>query len=318
MRNSSEEYVSKGKIPPGGRTPLPNSTANAVASATLTASVGLVPDPTIPQKKPLVRAIPVTSLDDDSLPGELTKETLQKSERDVEADMLVSAMQKSHNEAQELFDKARTERQMAALSESMVQAHQQIEEVFQKMRAEKEAEQLETQKRMAEFAQQAAELHVILEQIFANVGKEKATETTTPPPTPSPRTAAPMTALMDELKSKTPVVEAGAQETDDSVKVPTVDIETVPETAVAPPTPTTNEQDTLIVPKPTQRRDVPTTLMLSELKQAFSDALKSEGDGDDESIEDVSISPSAIAQRRESPAVLDKVAEGDSQQPLAK
>jgi hypothetical protein len=307
MWNSSEEYVRRGKIPPGGTSPLPeNPTEAAVESA-------VVPADPVNQKMPLARivsrAVPITSLDDDD--EVFAKPQVHESHQGKgdESDPFVLAILKSHMEAQEIFDKARLEREQVAFMAAILQSHELSEQVFQQLRFEKEAEQLQVQKNMVALAQEAARLHENLEQIFAKIGKEEEQPDAIIVPS-SPRPAGPLGALMEELKTKTSVIDptevneddvSGEVETDASPSIP------VPEIIA-----TSLEVDSAAPSGTPRKTSDSSNLMLDELKKAFNEALSvksTEGSEDEVSAEDVNISPSAIAQRRESPGL---VAQNDS------
>lgn len=291
MWNSSEEYVSKGKIPPGGTSPLPPKTIDAVASAAVTASVGIVPDPIVATKMPLHRAlIPVTSLDDD-IP--LKKENLSFEEAEKE---FGSAIEESHLAAQEVFDKARHQREMALFMSAILQSHQLSEQVFQQIKSENQAKQLEIQKQMATLAQEADQLHKSLEDIFANM---KATPVVQPPP--SPRPAGPLTAVMEELKNKTSLVD-GQVDSDDENQP----IQSVSETVTQNQTPDEpgSPLETDSPGNASKASNTSSNLMLSELKKAFHRAIKTGEDEEDDMVNN--IAPSAVAmQRRDSPQPVD-------------
>lgn len=313
MWNSSEEYIRRGKIPPGGTAPLPDkNTVNAVASVTTTASIGLVPDPTH-KKMSLTRLVPVTSLDDDDLPEKPNDEHQEKGHEDDVAEAFALANLKAHEEAQELFDKARLEREQAIFMAAMLHSHELSENVFQQLSAEKEAEQRELEKNMAAFAQQAAELHNSLEQIFASIGKEEQVAVDTlPEKLPlSPRPAGPLGAILQELKTKTAVIDPTEEDDEgDDLGVGehggVVPIsETTPVSSGESPAGSRTPTDS--PGNQSKASNTSSELMLNELKKAFNSALAahpSDGDEDGVSVENVSIAPSSIIHRRESPGLI--------------
>jgi cell division protein ZapA (FtsZ GTPase activity inhibitor) len=273
----------------------------------------VVPADPVNQKMPLARivsrAVPITSLDDDD--EVFAKPQVHESHQGKgdESDPFVLAILKSHMEAQEIFDKARLEREQVAFMAAILQSHELSEQVFQQLRFEKEAEQLQVQKNMVALAQEAARLHENLEQIFAKIGKEEEQPDAIIVPS-SPRPAGPLGALMEELKTKTSVIDptevneddvSGEVETDASPSIP------VPEIIA-----TSLEVDSAAPSGTPRKTSDSSNLMLDELKKAFNEALSvksTEGSEDEVSAEDVNISPSAIAQRRESPGL---VAQNDS------
>ncbi len=295
MWNSSEEYVARGKIPPGGTTPLPKTTINAVASAAVTASVGLVPDPTIPEKLPLKRTLAVTSLDDDdeTYAAKVAENARQDKENDEHLAAFVLAIEKTHSAAQEVFDKARIDREQAAFAAAILNSHELSVKIFHQLKADKEAEQLEMQKQMAALSEQTMKLHESLEQIFANIPKnqpEVEQEEIVKAPL-SPRPAGPMSAVMDELKTKTAIIDAAEDEPETNVSIP--------ETVVVPPDDSPAESTTG-TDSPGNKSNSSSKLMLDELKKAINLAVVKT---DDEDEEVVNLSPSAIAQRRDSPVL---------------
>lgn len=313
MWNSSEEYVRRGKIPPGGTTPLPNkNTHNAVASVTATASIGFVSDPTN-EKMFLARVVPVTSLDDDDLHVKpLANDMHQgKGHEEETADALALANLKAHMEAQEVFDKARMEKEQAIFMAAMLHSHELSEHVFKQLKSEKEAEQMEMLKNMAVYAQQAVELHTSLEQIFANIGKEQqvALDTLSENPPLSLRPAGPLGAIMQELKTKTTVIDP--TEVDDEEDISGVGephglvpiLETTAASMNDSPAGSRTPSDS-----PgglSKASNTSSELMLNELKKAFNTALSAyPSDGDEDAVENLSIAPSAILNRRESPGLV--------------
>lgn len=300
MWNSSEEYVRRGKIPPGGTSPLPEKSTEAVVES------AVVPADPVNQKMPLARivsrAVPITSLDDDD--EVFAKPQVHESHQGKgdESDPFVLAILKSHMEAQEIFDKARLEREQAAFMAAILQSHELSQQVFQQLRSEKEAEQLQVQKNMVALAQEAARLHENLEQIFAKIGKEEQQPEVIVPS--SPRPAGPLGALMEELKTKTSVIDPSEVSGEEETASPSIP---VPEII------TSSLEVDSAAPSGTPRKTSDSSnLMLDELKKAFNEALSvksTEGSEDEVSAEDVNISPSAIAQRRESPGL---VAQNDS------
>ena len=292
MWNSSEEYVSKGKIPPGGLTPLPKTAFDAEGSTTtVTDSVELAP---VPAKLPLKRTLPVTSLDDDD---ETHTAKVAQKEDDENVAAFVLAIENTHLEAKEVFDKAKMEREQAAFLAAILHSHELSEKIFHQLKADKETEQLEMQKQMAVLAEQSTKLHETLEQIFANIGKNQppiVTEEEIKPKT-TVRQAGPLSAVMDELKTKTAIVD-GAEEAAEVTETRA----TVPETVVVPPDDSPVESGTPIVSgtdSPGRASNSSSKLMLDELKKAINIAVKID-DGDD----GANISPSAVAQRRDSPS----------------
>ncbi|KAI9565618.1 hypothetical protein GHT06_009410 [Daphnia sinensis] len=293
MWNSSEEYIRRGKIPPGGTAPLPDkNTVNAVASVTTTASIGLVPDPTN-KKMSLTRLVPVTSLDDDD---DKQHDAHEEKGHDEAAEAFALANLKAHEEAQEIFDKARLEKEQAIFMAAMLHSHELSEHVFQQLRAEKEAEQMELQKSMAAFAQQAAELHSSLEQIFANISKEEqvAIDTLSEKPPLSPRPAGPLGAIMQELKTKTAVIDPtegddegnnlGVGEHGGVVPIS----ETTPVSSGESPAGSRTSPDS--PGSLSKASNTSSELMLNELKKAFNSALAahpSDGDEDGVSVENM-------------------------------
>ena len=277
-------------------------------------SVGIVPDPTI-QKMPLARivsrAVPMTSLDDDD--DLYSKPQVHDSHQSKENDdTFALALLKSHKEAQEIFDKARLEREQTAFMVAILQSHELTEQVFHQLRNEKEVEQLEMQKNMAALAQQAARLHENLEQIFANIGKEAQLSVSESEVVPSsPRPVGPLGALMEELKTKTTVIDPTEMSEDDIsgeeestsalIPVPGIVVATTLEESPVNANPSVTSDSE---PQGTTRKiSDSNNLMLDELKKVFNSTLNrkpSEGNEDDVSAEDINIAPSAIVQRRES------------------
>lgn len=307
MWNSSEEYVARGKIPPGGTTPLPKTTINAVASAAVTASVGLVPDPTIPEKLPLKRTLAVTSLDDDdeTYAAKVAENARQDKANDEQSAAFVLAMEKTHLAAQEVFDKARIEREQAAFSAAILHSHELSVKIFHQLKADKEAEQLEMQKQMAALSEQTMKLHESLEQIFANIPKNQpeVEQEEIVKPSLSQRPAGPMSAVMDELKTKTTVVDAEEDE-------PEIASISIPETVVVPPDDSPAESTGTGTDSPGNKSNSSSKLMLDELKKAINLAVVKTDDEDDEVV---NLSPSAIAQRRDSPVLaVDNVPDADA------
>ena len=147
MWNSSEEYVSKGKIPPGGTQPLPKPRETKDHPEKMT------------KKAPL----PVTSLDDDVVPAAVTLVAVhhQRQERPIQDDDVMKlAMMQTHRAAQEVFDQNRAKRQKILdqetkerdqLLQAATHAHQEADKVFQDARKTRLEEQA---KRSAALAQQ--------------------------------------------------------------------------------------------------------------------------------------------------------------------
>ena len=279
----------------------------------------------MPLARIVSRAVPMTSLDDDD--DLYSKPQVHDSHQSKENDdTFALAFLKSHKEAQEIFDKARLEREQAAFMVAILQSHELTEQVFHQLRNEKEVEQLEMQKNMAALAQQAARLHENLEQIFANIGKEAQLSVSESEVVPSsPRPAGPLGALMKELKTKTTVIDPTEMSEDDisgkeestspSIPVPGIIVATTLEESPVNANPSVTLDSE---PQGTTRKiSDSNNLMLDELKKVFNSALNgkpSEGNKDDVSAEDINIVPSAVAQRRESHGL---VAQNDSGVPEA-
>lgn len=168
MWNSSEEYVRRGKIPPGGTSPLPSSAArtNKVEEKPEAKSVMANGDAELDgQKRPLSRAIPITSFDEDK-PSIVTAEVQQEPPVAHRSSNMTLLIHTSHQDAQDVFDQARSKRkaeeeqaekaaeEMARLAQAMIQTHQMVEKVFHDLKQDREKEDEEHQKQMNALAQQ--------------------------------------------------------------------------------------------------------------------------------------------------------------------
>ena len=169
MWNSSEEYVSKGKIPPGGVAPLPERPAASKASDNHDAP---------PLMMSAKNAIPITSLDDDLVkhhPSTIHQESLQQSSV-LDNGELMLAVQHAHQDLEDVFEKARSARiiqaekqsaekalqdrrnqeEMAQLNELVLQSHQTAHGVFKDRHGNQEMTQvLQAMTQSHEMAQEA-------------------------------------------------------------------------------------------------------------------------------------------------------------------
>lgn len=168
--NSSEEYVRKGKIPPGGTQPLPQPrSSEAPAKRQL--------EEPISEKKLAVKVIPVTSLDDDPV-GPVRLVSVQHHRQEVspldDTIMKLAALQ-AHRAAQEVFDKDRSKRQeaeeedakgKAQMAQAMIHAHLAADKVFQETREKRAKEEEDKKKEMILFAQQMLHAHEEADKVF--------------------------------------------------------------------------------------------------------------------------------------------------------
>lgn len=169
MWNSSEEYVSKGKIPPGGVAPLPERPAASKASDNHDAPGKMMP---------AINAIPITSLDDDMVkhhPTTIHQESIQQSSM-LDNGELMLAVQHAHQDLEDVFEKARSARiieaekqsaekalqdrrhqeEMAQLNEFVMQSHQTAQGVFEDRHRNQEMTQLlQAMNQSHEMAQEA-------------------------------------------------------------------------------------------------------------------------------------------------------------------
>ena len=322
MWNSSEEYVRRGKIPPGGSAPLPVLATDE-------------------EPKPLngdamkMRAIPITSFDDNefvkdravpitpvdvkvdpfsvgmvTMAAALVQSSSPKSQQELILESHLAAQAvfdeasksrhsdmgqavfESHLAAVKVFEQARQERQMQAQQAMLLESHHRAEQVFQQLRINKQAEALEMQQQMAVLMQQAGVLHEQLDQLFKNIEKEPLNETSAPvakrrsiKPPPSP-----MNAVMQELMAKAATIDPDEEATENN-NLPII---------VEPPTPTSNN-NTVTTPRKasTNSSDETSTsaLMLDELKKVFISQGKTPPEMGDDSTEakgDVNISPNFV------------------------
>lgn len=296
MWNSSEEYVRQGKIPPGGTAPLPVTAQNADEE----------PKP-INGNAMRLRAIPITSLDDDGefvkeravpIPPEEVKVNPFPDELiNVTSDALVGnsspgnsemnqAVLATHLAAVKVFEDSRKMREIQAHRAFIIETHQRAEQVFLKLRADKETERLMMQEQMAQMAQQARQLHEQLDKLFKEMEKEDP-ERSAAPPVARVRSMrlkppGPMNAVMQELMSKATTIDADDEEANN-----------LPAIIEPPATPPTASKTS----KTTSEEQSSSALMLDELKKAFSqkNSKTPSENGDDDSTpqvqEDANISP---------------------------
>lgn len=232
MWNSSQEYVEKGKIPPGGMEPLPHQPSqNGVIREKTNLEIENETDiPTAEFDEVLKlsamaeanrrsRVIPITSLDDDD---HITKNELENKNN---PDEFSAAIHQSHMDAQAVFEEAKRERERAKLEVALLQCHELAEKVFARLREDKEAQQQEMTKQMVAFQQQTEEVHQRLEELFKSIKPitiqptvieeiaEQPFDNEIPnaPPIPTPPPT-PMAAVLNELKLQVAKVDADTEE----------------------------------------------------------------------------------------------------------
>ena len=199
--------------------------------------------------------VPVTSLDDDVYSSPIDNHVQQQDEQQKihPVPEFMDDVMESHLVAQRVFD-------MAQLEREILQSHLDSEKVFHQLRIDKENETIEMRKQMEEFHQQAVELHRNLEQLFVAGMENQITEEVKNDepelikPKAVPKPTGPLSAVFQELKSKTSVIDDGplpATDEKDSIELLTI--------PVTPKTPERGRKDS----------NGSSQLMLEELKKAI-------------------------------------------------